>query len=66
MKKLCIILFLFVFTFSGLMITQEVETQKIELPQRTDEYLANRGLGNTMSWFFSGIAYAKSKGDTPV
>jgi hypothetical protein len=65
MKKLCIVLSFAVFILSNLCIAQEKNTQKIELPQKSDEYLVNRGLGNTMSWFFSGIAYAKSKGDTP-
>ena len=54
-----------IFIFSSFMIAQEAKKQKIELPKKTDEYLVNRGLGNTMSWFFSGIAYAKSKGETP-
>lgn len=44
---------------------QEKQDSRIELPEKSLEYKVNRGLGNTMSWFYSGIAYAKSKGDTP-
>lgn len=54
-----------VFISSSFLNAQQEKKQKIELPQKTPEYLVNRGLGNTMSWFFTGIAYAKSKGDTP-
>ena len=65
MKKLCVVLPLVVLISSIFLNAKEENKQKIELPQKTDEYLVNRGLGNTMSWFFTGIAYAKSKGDTP-
>jgi hypothetical protein len=56
---------LIIFIFSHSVITQEKEKQKIELPEKSLEYKVDRGVGNTMSWFYSGIAYAKSKGDTP-
>jgi hypothetical protein len=54
-----------IFAFCHSVIAKEKEKQKIELPEKSLKYQVNRGVGNTMSWFYSGIAYAKSKGDTP-
>ena len=53
------------FIFSSFTIPQEKTTQTIELPQKTLEYKVERGVINTLSWIYAGIAYAKSKGDTP-
>jgi hypothetical protein len=54
-----------VFSLSGFTISQEQTKQAIDLPQKTLEYKVERGVINTLSWIFTGIAYAKSKGDTP-
>jgi len=59
----CISLTIFILT--SLTIPQEKTTQTIDLPQKTLEYKVERGVINTLSWIFTGIAYAKSKGDTP-
>jgi hypothetical protein len=56
---------LLIFVFSSFSISQEKTTQTIELPKKTLEYKVERGVINTLSWIFAGIAYAKSKGDTP-
>ena len=64
-SKTSILIILAVFFLSSFLIAQETETQKIELPQKTLEYKVERGVINTLSWIFAGIAYAKSKGDTP-
>lgn len=44
---------------------QERADQTIDLPQETLEYKVERGVINSLSWIFAGIAYAKTKGDTP-
>jgi hypothetical protein len=54
-----------VFILSSFTTPQEQTKQTIELPQKTLEYKVERGVINTLSWIFAGIAYAKSKGDTP-
>ncbi|HUU52673.1 MAG TPA: hypothetical protein VMW92_06565 [Candidatus Heimdallarchaeota archaeon] len=64
-SKTSILIILAVFFLSSFLIAQETETQTIELPQKTLEYKVERGVINTLSWIFAGIAYAKSKGDTP-
>jgi hypothetical protein len=63
--KIVVCISLTIFVLSSLTIPQEQKAQKIELPQRTLEYKVERGVINTLSWVFAGIAYAKSKGDTP-
>jgi hypothetical protein len=60
---ICISLALFV--VSSFSNSQEKTKQPIELPQKTLEYKVERGVINTLSWIYAGIAYAKSKGDTP-
>jgi hypothetical protein len=54
-----------IFILFSVTIPQEQTKPTIELPQRTLEYKVERGVINTLSWIFAGIAYAKSKGDTP-
>ena len=54
-----------VFLFSGLLIVQEEEWQKLELPQRTLEYKLDRALLNQLSFKILGIAYAKTEGTSP-
>lgn len=54
-----------IFILSHVILPQEQTKPTIELPQRTLEYKVQRGVLNTLSWIFAGIAYAKSKGDTP-
>jgi hypothetical protein len=56
---------LIVFIISSLGFSQEQTKHAIELPQKTLEYKVERGVINTLSWIYAGIAYAKSKGDTP-
>jgi hypothetical protein len=51
--------------FSGFIIGQEKESQEIELPPLTLEYKLDRALINQVGDMILGIAYAKSKGDTP-
>ncbi len=53
------------FILSSATIPQEQTKTTIELPQKTLEYKVERGVINTLSWIYAGIAYAKSKGDTP-
>lgn len=64
-RKTSSLIVLSVFIFSSFLIAQENEMQKIELQQKTLEYKVERGVINTLSWIFAGIAYAKSKGETP-
>jgi hypothetical protein len=54
-----------VFIFFCVTFPQEQSKPTIELPQKTLEYKVERGVINTLSWIFTGIAYAKSKGDKP-
>jgi hypothetical protein len=54
-----------VFILVGFTFHQEQAKPTIELPQKTLEYKVERGVINTLSWIYAGIAYAKSKGDTP-
>lgn len=54
-----------VFILFGVAFPQEQTKPTIELPQRTLEYKVERGVINTLSWIFAGIAYAKSKSETP-
>jgi hypothetical protein len=63
--KTIVCLSLTIFILSGITMPQEQSTQTIDLPQKTLEYKVERGVINTLSWIFAGIAYAKSKGDTP-
>jgi hypothetical protein len=53
------------FILSSVTIPQEQTKTGIDLPQKTLEYKVERGVINTLSWIYAGIAYAKSKGDTP-
>jgi hypothetical protein len=64
-QKITVGISLVIFIFASIVISQEKTTQTIELPQKTLEYKVERGVINTLSWIFAGIAYAKSKGDTP-
>ncbi len=64
-SKTSISIILAVLILFSFLIAQETGGQKIELPQETLEYKVERGVINTLSWIFAGIAYAKSKGDTP-
>lgn len=63
--KTIVCLSLTIFVLSSATSSQNQTTQTIELPQKTLEYKVERGVINTLSWIFTGIAYAKSKGDTP-
>jgi hypothetical protein len=63
--KTIVRIILAVFVLSSVSIAQEKTAQTIELSQKTLEYKVQRGVINTLSWIFAGIAYAKSKGDTP-
>ncbi len=54
-----------ILVLSSATFPQEQREISIELPQKTLEYKVERGVINTLSWIFAGIAYAKSKGDTP-
>lgn len=63
-SKIIVGISLFIFTISSLSFPQEQTKQAIELPQKTLEYKVERGVINTLSWIYAGIAYAKSKGDT--
>ena len=54
-----------VFLFSGFLAGQEDESQKIELPEITMEYKLDRALINQVGDIILGIAYAKTKGESP-
>jgi hypothetical protein len=64
-SKKIIMLVLFSFTLSTFIFAQEQTKQKIEFPQYTLEQKYERAEGNFVSHTLAGIAYAKSKGDTP-
>ena len=57
--------FLVFLILSSTTTPQEQTKVTIELPQKTLEYKVERGVINTLSWIYAGIAYAKSKGETP-
>ncbi|MGD8538386.1 MAG: hypothetical protein PVI66_06695 [Candidatus Aminicenantes bacterium] len=63
--KIFLGIFLTILILSSIVLSQEQTKQTIDLPQKTLEYKVERGVINTLSWIFAGIAYAKSKGDTP-
>jgi hypothetical protein len=63
--KLILCMILAVFVLSSFALPQEQTNQTIELPKETLEYKVERGVINSLSWIFAGIAYAKTKGDTP-
>jgi hypothetical protein len=63
--KTIVCLGLSIFILPSFTIPQEKTALNIDLPQKTLEYKVERGVINTLSWIFAGIAYAKSKGDTP-
>jgi len=66
MKPKCILrISIAIFLLASFAFPLEQTDQKIELPQETLEYKVERGVINSLSWIFAGIAYAKTKGDTP-
>ena len=54
-----------VFVFSGFLIGQEGNWQKLELPKKSMEYKLNRALINQVGNIMLGIAHAKTKGTSP-
>jgi hypothetical protein len=66
MKRKTIVTMIFVvFIFSCFITAQEENGQKMELPPLTIEYKLDRALINQVGDMILGIAYAKTKGDSP-
>ena len=53
------------FIIAGFLLGQEKEWEKLELPQKTLDYKINRALINQVGNIMLGIAYAKTKGESP-
>jgi hypothetical protein len=51
--------------FTSFFFGQEKGWEKLELPRKTLEYKLRRALINQVGQFILGIAYAKTKGDSP-